>query len=272
MTAFDPPTLGDGKICYLEIPARDVERSAGFYARAFGWKLRRRGDGAVAFDDPVNEVSGTWVTDRPPTSELGLTIHIMVADADAAAAAVLAAGGEIVAPVSDATGDRLARFRDPGGNVLGIYQQPGLAGLQPVPEHLHTVSPRLLVADAAVAIDFYVAAFAAEEVGERFAMPDGSVPHAELRIGDSIVMLSETGESATAGLRSLLSTFWPDVDAVWQRALAAGATVAYPLDDKFYGDRSGRLRDPFGHEWVLAQRIEDLTNEQMLKRASASPA
>ena len=78
--AHGTPTLATGKICYLEIPAFDVERSSRFYSDAFGWELRTRGDGVIAFDDAVNEVSGSWVTGRPPSAEPGIMVHIMVAD------------------------------------------------------------------------------------------------------------------------------------------------------------------------------------------------
>ncbi len=116
-----------GKICYLELPATDIARSAGFYERAFGWQIRRRGDGAVAFDDTVNAVSGTWVLGRSPASEPGLLVYIMVADAAAAVEAVTAEGGEIVRAIDPEEREVHAWFRDPAGNVLGIYQQPGLA-------------------------------------------------------------------------------------------------------------------------------------------------
>jgi uncharacterized protein len=121
------PKYGTGKICHVEIPARDVSRSAEFYERAFGWEIRRRDDDAIAFDDAVGEVSGTWVVDRPPAAEPGLLIYIMVADVATAVSAVLAAGGEIVQPVDPELHEVFATFRDPAGNVLGIYQQPGLA-------------------------------------------------------------------------------------------------------------------------------------------------
>lgn len=127
MTTQTRPTLSTGKICYIEIPATDVDRSATFYQRAFGWTIRQRGDGATAFDDTVNEVSGAWVLGRPAASEPGLMVYIMVADAAAAVDSVVAAGGEIVQPVDPNSPEVVATFRDPGGNVLGIYQQPGLA-------------------------------------------------------------------------------------------------------------------------------------------------
>jgi hypothetical protein len=121
------PTYRTGKICYVEIPATDVQQSAAFYSRAFGWQTRRRGDGAIAFDDTVNQVSGTWVTERPPTTEPGLVVYIMVADAAKTVDAITAAGGTIVELIDAKAREVFALFRDPAGNVLGIYQQPGLA-------------------------------------------------------------------------------------------------------------------------------------------------
>jgi predicted enzyme related to lactoylglutathione lyase len=119
-----PPDYGNGKICYVEIPAVDIQRSAEFYARSFGWKSRTRGDGSLAFDDGVGQVSGTWVRGRRPMTEVGLLIYIMVDDIEATIGKVTAAGGEIVQPVGADAPEITARFRDPGGNVLGLYQQP----------------------------------------------------------------------------------------------------------------------------------------------------
>jgi predicted enzyme related to lactoylglutathione lyase len=121
------PGYRTGKICYIEIPATDVRRSADFYQQAFGWHIRQRGDGATAFDDTVGQVSGTWVLGRPPATEPGLMVYIMVASAAAAVDAVVAAGGKIVQAVDPHAREVVATFRDPAGNVLGIYQQLGLA-------------------------------------------------------------------------------------------------------------------------------------------------
>jgi uncharacterized protein len=126
-TPVKPPTYRTGKICYIEIPATDVHQSAEFYRRAFGWQTRQRGDGSTAFDDTVNEVSGTWVLGRPAATEPGLMVYIMVASASASAEVVVSAGGEIVKPVDPHAREVVATFRDPAGNVIGIYQQPGLA-------------------------------------------------------------------------------------------------------------------------------------------------
>jgi len=120
-----PPTPANGKICYIEIPAIDARRSADFYERIFGWRIRRRGDGSIAFDDTTGEVSGTWVVGRPASSQPGLLISIMVDSVAATIDAVLAHGGELVQPIGADAPEITARFRDPAGNVIGLYQEPG---------------------------------------------------------------------------------------------------------------------------------------------------
>jgi uncharacterized protein len=119
-----PPTLANGKVCYIEIPAVDVHRSADFYAQVFGWQIRQRGDGHLAFDDTTGQVSGSWVVGRPAMSEPGLLIYVMMDSVAATLDAILAHGGEIVQPIGADAPEITARFRDPAGNVLGLYQQP----------------------------------------------------------------------------------------------------------------------------------------------------
>jgi uncharacterized protein len=118
------PTMANGKICYIEMPATDIARSAEFYKQVFGWNIRRRGDGSTAFDDAVNEVSGTWVLGRPPSPQPGLLVYVMVDSVAATLDAVVANGGEIVQAIGADAPEITARFRDPGGNVIGLYQQP----------------------------------------------------------------------------------------------------------------------------------------------------
>lgn len=120
-----PPTRTNGKICYLEIPATDLKRSADFYAKVFGWKLRQRGDGRTAFDDATGTVSGTWVTGRPASGQPGLLIYIMVDSVADALKAAAEHGAQVVQPVGVDAPEITARFRDPGGNVIGLYQEPG---------------------------------------------------------------------------------------------------------------------------------------------------
>src|ERR1700675_3669663 len=119
-----PPTMANGKICYIEFPAADIQRSSEFYKKVFGWNLRTRGDGAIAFDDSVGQVSGTWVVGRPPSPQPGLLIYIMVDSVAATIDAVKAPGGEIVQPVGADAREITARFSDPAGNVIGLYQNP----------------------------------------------------------------------------------------------------------------------------------------------------
>jgi predicted enzyme related to lactoylglutathione lyase len=119
------PTNVNGKICYVEIPATDIQRSASFYEAVFGWNIRRRTDGSIAFDDTTGEVSGTWITGRPSSGEPGLLLYIMVDSVAATVDAVVANGCEIVQPIGGDPGEITARFCDPCGNIIGLYQEPG---------------------------------------------------------------------------------------------------------------------------------------------------
>jgi len=116
-------TSTNGKICYLEIPAKDVAQSADFYQRVFGWSIRKRGDGATAFDDTTGEVSGSWVIGRAPATTPGMLVYIMVENVAAVLDAVVANGGAIAEPLSAKGPTIIARFRDPVGNVVGLYQE-----------------------------------------------------------------------------------------------------------------------------------------------------
>ena len=120
------PTLGNGKICYLEIPTADVARSVRFYQAVFGWKTTR-GDGGTAFDDGVGQVSGAWVTGRPASPAPGLLVYVMVESLRAAVDAIRGNGGRMVPPVGADAPELTARFADPDGNVLGLYQEPRAA-------------------------------------------------------------------------------------------------------------------------------------------------
>src|SRR5258706_6790726 len=119
-----PPTPANGKVCYIEIPAVDIQRSAEFYSKVFGWRLRQRGDGHTALDDTSGEVSGTWVVGRPASAEPGLLFYIMVDSVAATIDAIVVAGCAIVQPIGVDAPEVTARFRDPGGNVIGLYQEP----------------------------------------------------------------------------------------------------------------------------------------------------
>lgn len=147
--------------------------------------------------------------------------------------------------------------------------------VQPIPEGYHSVTPYLIVHDAAGAIDFYQRAFGAVEV-LRLPGPAGKVGHAEIRIGNSHVMLAD--EHLERGARSArtiggspvsLLVYVEDVDAQFARAVAAGAKVTRPVENQFYGDRSGGVEDPFGYTWYLATHIEDVSSEEMQRRMAA---
>jgi PhnB protein len=147
--------------------------------------------------------------------------------------------------------------------------------VQPIPAGYAGVTPYLIIRDATRALDFYKKAFGASEL-MRFPMPDGKIGHAEMKIGDGVFMLAdETPEQGytsphTLGGTSVSMMFYvPDVDAVFSRAIAAGAVVRQPVKDQFYGDRSGTLADPFGHTWTIATHTEDVSAEEMQRRMAA---
>ena len=121
------PTSANGKICYVEMPARDIRLSADFYSKVFGWHVRQRGDGSTAFDDTTGQVSGTWVLGRSPAATPGLLLYIMVDSVQSTVDVIVAHGGEIVQPIGQDAPEITARFKDPGGNVIGLYQQPSQA-------------------------------------------------------------------------------------------------------------------------------------------------
>ena len=141
--------------------------------------------------------------------------------------------------------------------------------VKPIPDGYHTLTPFLTIRDAAKAIEFYKAAFGAQERGVMKA-PDGKVMHAELKIGDSIVMLSDEfpdfgsiSPQALGGSASGLHIYLDNVDAAFDRAVKAGAQVEMPVMDQFWGDRYGRLKDPFGHKWSIATHVKDMSPEEM---------
>lgn len=148
--------------------------------------------------------------------------------------------------------------------------------IKPIPDGYHSVTPYLMVKGAADAIEFYKRAFGATELF-RMADPKGVIGHAEIRIGDSVIMLADDQPSATCrGPRSLggstvgLLIYLENVDTVFTRALDAGGKSLRPLANQFYGDRSGTLEDPFGHVWTVATHVEDVPPEEIARRAAAA--
>lgn len=151
-----------------------------------------------------------------------------------------------------------------------------MAQVKPIPEGYHSITPYLIVKDAAAAIDFYKQSFGAVEM-LRMPKPDGRVGHAELKIGDSVIMLAdEFPEMNTVGPKTLgnspvgILLYVDDVDQVFAQALSLGATVNKPLADQFYGDRTATVIDPFGHKWTIATHKEDVAPEEMQRRMAAS--
>jgi PhnB protein len=150
--------------------------------------------------------------------------------------------------------------------------------VKPVPDGYHTVTPYLAVDDAAAAIEYYKKAFGAKE-RERMDGPDGKIGHAELEIGDSLVMLSDPfpqgstrPPSELGGTSASVFLYVDDVDSVVQKAVDSGASVTMEVADQFWGDRFGTVTDPFGHVWSIATHIEDVPPEEMAERAKAAMA
>jgi PhnB protein len=149
--------------------------------------------------------------------------------------------------------------------------------LKPIPEGYHSVTPYLIIKGAAQAIDFYKKAFGATEL-MRFPGPNDTVMHAEIKIGDSPVMLADEHESgpyrsplAVGGTPVSLMVYVEDVDTVFNQAVSWGAKSTRAVEDQFYGDRSGNLTDPFGHVWTIATHKEDVSTEEMQRRMAALP-
>ncbi len=151
-----------------------------------------------------------------------------------------------------------------------------MSKVRPIPEGFHTATPHMVVRGAAKAIEFYKKALGAEEV-MRMADPDGKVRHAEIRIGDSLIMIADEfpemgakGPQSFGGSPVSIYLYVEDVDRSAKQAIAAGAKISRPVQDQFYGDRSGSFTDPFGYEWHIATHKEDVSSEEMAKRAQAA--
>ncbi len=144
--------------------------------------------------------------------------------------------------------------------------------VKPIPQGFHSVTAHLVVDDGNGAIDFYKQTFGAKEVA-RLALPDGKIAHAELKIGDSLIMVTDEfpdwgnhSPKSLGGTPVHMHLYVEDVDSLAERAVAAGAEVLIPIADQFYGDRAGRLRDPYGHVWIVATHKEDMTEEEVQRR------
>jgi PhnB protein len=157
-----------------------------------------------------------------------------------------------------------------------LTEEVGMTTVKPIPDDYPRVIPYLSIDGASAAIDFYTKVFAARE-RVRMPGPDGKIGHAELEIGDSVFMLADTfpdmgGQSpqSLGGTPVTLMVYVEDVDAVFDRAIKAGATEERKVENQFYGDRAGQFADPFGHKWFVASRVEDVPPDEMAKRAAAA--
>ena len=159
--------------------------------------------------------------------------------------------------------------------IFDHYQEKQMnIPVKPIPEGMHSLTPYLTVKDAPGAIEFYKKAFGAVEL-QRIPGPDGRLLHASVKIGDSVMMMSEEfpefgshGPLSLGGSPVTIHLYTEDVDTAWTKAVEAGCEIIMPLDDTFWGDRFGCLRDPFGHVWSLASRIRDLTAEEVTEAAA----
>jgi PhnB protein len=171
---------------------------------------------------------------------------------------------------------RTAVKRGAAKGVRRAARRPAGARVQPIPAGYHSVTPYLTLNEAAKALEFYTRAFGAR-VTERMPGPGGKLAHAELRIGDSVVMLSDEmpaskckAPASLGGATASLFLYVPNVDRAWQRAVGAGCQVVTPLADMFWGDRYGTLQDPFGNVWGLASHKEDVSRAELKRRAQAA--
>jgi PhnB protein len=271
---------------YLAI--RGASEAIEFYKRAFGatevMRLKMP-DGKLGHAEIQIQDSRIMLSDEFPEygtlspQSLGgspVHIHLYVDDARAWADRAIAAGAKVLVPVTDMDyGERHGRLEDPFGHHWAISTPIQEERAKHVRETMRTVSPYLILADGAKAIDFYKDAFGASEL-LRLADPEGRINHAEIRIGDSVVMLS--GEALEYGRPSVetvggspvkIHLYVEDVDALAARAISRGAKVLRPIQDQFYGDRSGQLQDPFGIVWIVSTHIEDASNQEIERRTVA---
>jgi PhnB protein len=271
---------------YLAV--RGASEAIEFYKKAFGATEVSRlsmPDGKIGHAEIQVGDSRIMLSDEFPEygalspQTLGGTptdIHLYVEDVDAWANRAIAAGAKVLVPVADQDyGERHGRLEDPFGHRWGISTPLKEDRAKVVRESFHTAAPYLVVPDGAKAIEFYREALGAVE-WLRLTEPDGRVAHAEITIGDSRIMLG--GEAPEYGRRSPQSIggtpvkihlFVEDVDALAAQSIAAGATLLIPVQDQFYGDRSGRIEDPFGHVWIISSHIEDVSPQEIERRAAA---
>ena len=251
--------------CYLEIPAANLPRSIAFYEETFGWNIRGRDGAHPTFDDAAGYISGAWISGREINRTPGFLPYIWVDSIDATLASVAIHGGAVLkAPELDSPGGEwIATFRDPAGNLIGLYQEGSRSedlSESTVAKEKLTVAPLLSVRNGLQAIDFYKAAFGACEMS-RIQDDSGSVV-AHFSIGKSEFWLAdESPEHGNFSPESLggssvrMVIVAENPDAAFERAVSAGSKIVIPVEDQPYGWRVGRVVDPFGHHWEIGKPL-----------------
>ena len=242
MNEKQEPTLGNGKICYVEIPADDIDQSAAFYQRVFGWHLRKRGNGSTAFDDGIFEVSGTWVKGRKPSTGAGILISIMVDSVAEAVEKITANGCKIVKQMPLSEHEMIAWFNDPAGNLLGLYQHPGGGNGK-------ICYLEIPCGDASKSANFY------ESV---FGWPIRSDNHGNAAFDDGVGVVSgmwttEYKPHAETGL--LVYIMMDNVEETVEAVIANGGKIVQPIGMDA-PEITARFSDPSGNVLGLYQNPE----------------
>jgi predicted enzyme related to lactoylglutathione lyase len=233
------PTLGNGKICYIEIPAVNIEVSSTFYHDVFGWKIRTRGDGSIAFDDGIGEVSGTWVLGRKPSTEAGLMVSIMVDSVNETIKTLTANESKIVNKMDLGDNQFIAWFTDPAGNVIGLYQHPGGG-------HGKICYLEISAADINKSADFYKAVFdwpLRDKGSENVSFDDG------VGVASGMWVLNRK-PSPEPGL--LIYIMMDNAEAAVDAVIANGGKIVQPIG-KDSPEVTARFSDPFGNVLGLYQ-------------------
>jgi predicted enzyme related to lactoylglutathione lyase len=226
-------TLGNGKICYIEIPAINIEESSAFYSKVFGWHIRTRSNGHIAFDDGIGEVSGTWILGRKPSTEQGLVVSIMVDSVAETIASLEATGSKIVNRINIGDDQFIAWFTDPAGNVIGIYQHPGGG-------HGKICYLEIPAADINQSADFYQAVF-------NWPLRDKDTENVAFDDGVSVVSGMWTlGRKPSPEPGLLIYIMMDDAASVLDAVAANGGKMVQPIGQDA-PEITARFSDPFGN-------------------------
>ncbi len=232
------PTLGNGKICYVEIPATDIARSSTFYQEVFGWKIRIRGNGSIAFDDGINEVSGTWVLNRKPATEPGIMVSIMVDSIAETVAKITARGCKIIKQEAISDTEMIAWFSDPGGNVMGLYQHPGGGNGK-------ICYLEIPASDIPVSANFYEAVF---------GWPVRTDNHGSAAFDDGVGVVSGMWNTEVKPHQSglLIYVMMDSVEETVEAVIENGGKITQPIGADAQ-EITARFSDPFGNVLGLYQ-------------------